>query len=279
MKYSVITGGTEGIGKATVSGLAERGWSVTMIARNPDKAEATAKEIRAKTGNQNVDFIAGDLSSLENVANTAKTVRKKIPKIDALINNAGLMSPERQISKDGYEMNFAVNHLAHVLLTELLLENVKAASQGRIIAVSSKLYRNAKPDLSDLSREKKYSWIQAYADSKLYNIFYAQELADRLQGSGATANSLHPGVVNTSLARDLKGPIGFVFSGIKNLFFISPEKGARTSIYLADAPGLEKISGQYFEDRVQVPLSGLALNGELRKRIGEETRKILSKFL
>ncbi|EQA35872.1 oxidoreductase, short chain dehydrogenase/reductase family protein [Leptospira inadai serovar Lyme str. 10] len=279
MKHAVITGGTEGIGKATVSGLADRGWAVTMVVRNPAKAENTISEIRSKTGNQNLDFVTCDLSSLASVASAAADLRKKIPKIDALINNAGLMSLERKISKEGYELNFAVNHLSHALLTEMLLSNIKAATQGRVISVSSKLYRNAKPDPDDLSKEKSYGWMGAYADSKLYNIFFAQDLADRLKGTQVTANALHPGVVKTELARDLKGPLGFIFSGIKNLFFITPEKGAQTSIYLADAPGLETVSGQYFEDRKQVKLGGPALNSELREKIREETRKIISRFM
>lgn len=237
MKHAVITGGTEGIGKATVSGLADRGWAVTMVVRNPLKAEKTISEIRSKTGNENLDFVTSDLSSLSNVASAGTVLRKKIPKIDALINNAGLMSPERKISKDGYELNFAVNHLSHALLTEMLLSNIKAATQGRVISVSSKLYRNANPNPDDLAKEKSYAWMGAYADSKLYNIFFVQDLADRLKGTQVTANALHPGVVNTELARDLKGPLGFIFSGIKNLFLSLPKKERKPPYIWRTRPG------------------------------------------
>ncbi|TGK03990.1 SDR family oxidoreductase [Leptospira semungkisensis] len=279
MKRAVITGGTEGIGKATVQGLAERGWAITLVARNREKAESTVREISSKTGNTNLEYVIGDLSSLSEVKRLGAELSEKYSSIDCLINNAGVMSPERKETKDGHELNFGVNHLSHVLLTRMLLANIKKSPQGRIVIVSSKLHRNAKPDLSDLEQTSKYDWMKAYSDSKLFNVYFTQDLSELLQGTSVTANALHPGVVNTELARDLKGPIALVFGVIKNLVFISPKKGAQTSIYLADAPGLEKTSGHYFEDRKQVRLKGLALDSDLRAKIREKTDHILKPFL
>ncbi|TGK01843.1 SDR family oxidoreductase [Leptospira langatensis] len=279
MKRAVITGGTEGIGKATVQGLAERGWAITLVARNKDKAENTVREISAKTGNKNLEYILGDLSSLAEVKRIAQELSQKHSSIDCLINNAGVMSPERKETKDGHELNFGVNHLSHVLLTRMLLTNIKKSPQGRIVIVSSKLHRNAKPDLDDLEQKSKYDWMKAYSDSKLFNVYFAQDLSELLQDTSVTANALHPGVVNTELVRDLRGPVGFLFGLVKNLIFISPTKGAQTSIYLADAPGLEKTSGQYFEDREKVRLKGLALDPDLRAKIREKTDQILKPFL
>ncbi|AOP36543.1 short-chain dehydrogenase [Leptospira tipperaryensis] len=277
MKQAVITGGTEGIGKATVAGLASKGWAITMVVRNPDKARNVIEEIQSKTGNKNIDFVLCDLSSLSQVAKVGKELAKKLPKIDALINNAGLISPVRKTSIDGYESNFAVNHLAHVLLTNTLLDNLISADQGRIIAVSSRLYKSANPNVDDFQKEKSYSWMTAYSDSKLFNIFFVQDLAEKLKGTKVTANALHPGVVSTELAREVKGPIGFIYSGIQKLFFLSPEKGAETSIYLADSPEVAQVSGQYFDSKKQQKLTGPALNFSLKSKLLEETSRILSK--
>ncbi|TGL58757.1 SDR family oxidoreductase [Leptospira sarikeiensis] len=279
MKQAIITGGTEGIGKATVLGLAERGWAITLVARNKEKAEKTLQEISKQTGNSHLDFIQGDLSSLSEVGKIGQELSSKYPVIDCLINNAGVMPQQRKESKDGHELNLAVNHLSHVLLTKILLPNLQKSTQARIVIVSSKLHKNAKPDLEDLEKAKNFAWMGAYSDSKLYNVFFAQDLAETLQGTNVTANVLHPGVVNTELVRDLNGPAKLIFGAFKNLFFISPEKGAQTSIYLADAPGLENTSGKYFEDRKQVPLKGLALDKNLRAEIRNRTDKILAPFL
>ncbi|PJZ70961.1 short-chain dehydrogenase [Leptospira perolatii] len=279
MKKVVITGATDGIGKATARGLAERGWEILLVARNPKKAEATIEEISAKTGNKKISYVTCDLSSLKEVAKASKEISKKFPKIDALINNAGLISPERQTSKDGYELTFAVNHLAHVLLTEKLLPRLKAAGSSRILILTSKLYGNAKPDPNDWQKTKKYTWLGAYCDSKLFNLYYMQDLFERLKKTKITVNAIHPGVVNTELSRDFGGILGSIYNSVKNLFFITPEKSALDLIYLTDAPGMEGVSGQYFENRKQVKYKGLALDTNLKQKLLEETKKFLKSFL
>ncbi|PJZ65841.1 short-chain dehydrogenase [Leptospira wolffii] len=280
MKRVIITGGTEGIGRATVQGLAERGWAITLVARSKEKADKIIEEAAKIPGSTRVEYVIGDLSSLKDVQRIGRELKERYPVIDCLINNAGVMPLQRKESSDGYELNFAVNHLAHSLLTRILLPNLEKSSQGRIIVVSSKLHKNGNPDPEDLDKRIKFSWMGAYSDSKLYNAFFTMDLAEELRtGSKVTINALHPGVVRSSLFRDVSGPLRLIFAGIQNLFFISPEEGAQTSIYLADAPGLEKVSGKYFDGRKELPWKGIALDSGLRSKIREATNRILAPYL
>ena len=205
MKTVLITGANSGIGKATAIELAAKGYQIVFIARNPEKAEAVKNEIISSSGNSNVDFIIGDLLSLPEVRKCAEIFKEKYQKLDVLINNAGVCLPERKITGDGFEHMFQINHLSHFLLTNLLLDLLKKRDEPRIINVSSGGYKAGKFDPENLQSEKKFGSFSTYCDTKLLNILFTFELAEKLKGTGITVNALHPGVVRTNFAGELKG--------------------------------------------------------------------------
>jgi len=246
MKTVLITGANSGIGKATAIELAANGYQVVFIARNIQKAQEVKNEIISSSGNKYVDFIIGDLLSLTEVRKSAELFMEKYQKLDILINNAGVCLPERKITPDGFEHMFQINHLSHFLLTHKLLDLLKMSDEPRIINVSSAGYKAGKFDPENLQGEKKFGSFTTYCDTKLLNILFTFELAERLKGTGITVNALHPGVVRTNFAGELKGVFGLLNNMFKP-FLISPKKGAATSVYLALSEEVKNISGNYFE--------------------------------
>ena len=192
-KVCLITGATSGIGKATAMGLANMGASVVMVGRDRGRGEAALAEIKEKSANASVDLLLADLSSQEEVRRLADEFKEAYPRLDVLINNAGVFRSERITTADGLEMTFAVNHLAYFLLTNLLLDVLKASAPSRIVNVSSGDHRNGTIDFDDLQGEKGYKGAKAYSQSKLANVLFTYELARRLEGTGVSANCLHPG--------------------------------------------------------------------------------------
>jgi NAD(P)-dependent dehydrogenase (short-subunit alcohol dehydrogenase family) len=245
MKRVLITGATSGIGKATALELLKRGFEVVFIARDIEKAGEVKKELADLTGREPY-FIEADLASLEQVRRAADIFKHKFQTLDVLINNAGVMLPSRRITDDGLEETFEVNHLSHFLLTNLLLEDLINVSEGRIINVSSGLYKRGVFDPDNLQGEKSFSPRQAYNNSKLLNILFTIELAEKLKGTGITVNALHPGVVRTNFGNEQKGPVRILIRLFRPLF-LTPEEGARTTIYLATSEEVEDVSGKYFE--------------------------------
>ncbi len=245
----VITGANSGIGLATAKALAAQGATVVMTARDAAKGEAAAREVADYSHSTEVFAVTFDLSNLTSVRKGAAQILDRFDKIHVLINNAGLVLSDRRVSADGYEMTFAVNHLGHFLLTNLLLERLETSSPSRIVNVASTAHKQARGGVpfDDLQATKRYSGARAYAQSKLENILFTTELARRLEKTTITANSLHPGVVATGYARDgdTRGVMAFGIKLIKP-FVLTPEQGAKTSIYLASDPGVEKVSGKYF---------------------------------
>jgi NAD(P)-dependent dehydrogenase (short-subunit alcohol dehydrogenase family) len=242
----LITGATEGVGKATAMELARRRFTVVMAVRDAAKAEAVKREIAASTGNTDVDFIVADLASLKQVRRLADTFRQHYPSLDVLINNAGAVIPRRFVTEDGYEMTFQVNYLSHFLLTQLLLNEIRKSDQGRVINLGSSAYEFGKFDRDNLQGEKRFSMIGAYASSKLFVLLSTLELAKRLRGTPVTANVVHPGIVRTPMM--LRAP-GVLFRAISYLalpFSVAPQKGAATSVYLASSDEVRAISGKYF---------------------------------
>lgn len=246
MKTVLITGANSGIGKATATALAAKGYKVVFIARNPQKAEAVKKEIISASGNEAVDFLIADLTSLSQVRKCAETFNQRYQTLDVLINNAGVCLPERRITGDGFEEMFQINHLSHFLLTNLLLDVLKKTTGARIINVSSGGYKSGKFDAANLQSEQKFGTFSTYCNTKLLNILFTFELAEKLKDTGITVNALHPGVVNTNFAGELKGVLGLVNRMFKP-FLLSPEKGAITSVYLASSDEVKNITGKYFE--------------------------------
>lgn len=241
-KTAIITGATSGLGRVTAMTLARRGAELVLPVRSTEKGEALKKEIRDKTGNASVEVMSCNLASMNSIRQFAEAFREKHDRLHILINNAGIWEMKRRQSDDGIEMNFAVNHLAPFLLTNLLIDIIKASAPARIINVSSMIHKQARMKFDDLEGKKRWNRMQAYAQSKLANILFTKKLARDLKGSGILVNCLHPGVVNTNLFDQMPAFSRKIFE----LFMISPEKGAQTTIYLATSPLINGISGEYF---------------------------------
>ncbi len=252
-KTCVVTGANAGIGKWTVIGLAERGARVLMHARSREKGEAAVAEVKGRTGNPEIELVVADLAELGQVAALAREVLERCPRLDVLVNNAGVIQGERTETPDGYESTFAVNHLAVFLLTNLLLERLRESAPSRVVTVASRAHVGRQLDFDDLQSERSYASMDVYGKSKLANILFTRELARRLQEQGAdaatvTANCLHPGVVRTRFGADgdLGGLMGVGWALLQP-FLLSPEKGARTSVFLASSQEVDGISGEYFD--------------------------------
>ena len=248
-KTVLITGGTGGIGKATAVGLARLGARVGIVGRDATRATAAAEDIRTKSGNPAVDVFAEDMSAQAEVRRLAAEVLDAYSRLDVLVNNVGGFWQHRHVTADGLEHTFAVNHLAPFLLTNLLLERLTASAPARVVTVSSGAQSLGRIDFDDLQGERDYSGQRAYNQSKLANVMFTYELARRLDGTGVTANVLHPGVTRTDFSAEdsprwmeVMGPVG-------RPFLKSPTRGAATSIYLASSPEVEGVTGQYFANR------------------------------
>jgi retinol dehydrogenase-12 len=259
-KVVLITGSTEGVGKATATQLAQKGFTIVMMVRNKTKAEQTRKEIIEKTGNTKVDYLIVDLTSLKQVRAAAKKFNDKYDRLDVLINNAGLMYPDKTITEDGFELMFEVNHLSPFLLTHLVLDKLKKSKQGRIINLSSEGHRMAKFDPANFNAEKKFGGVGQYCFTKLCNVYFTNELAEKLKGTNVTVNAVHPGVVRSGFGSDYKSAWVRPFFDIARLFMITNEQGAATSVFLASDAGVAKTTGQYFKSRKETRTAPLAHN-------------------
>jgi NAD(P)-dependent dehydrogenase (short-subunit alcohol dehydrogenase family) len=245
----VVTGANSGVGKATATALAGAGADTVITARSEERGRAAVTEIRRASGSDRVDLVRFDLGDLASVRRGAAEILERCPKIDVLVNNAGLVQSERSETVDGFEATFAINHLGPFLLTRLLTERLVASAPARVVNVASTAHQAARHglDFDDLQSTRNYRGMRAYGRSKLANILFTDELARRLAGTGVTANSLHPGTVATGFARD-HDATGFLAFGIKVIkpFILTPEQGARTSVYLATSPDVAEVSGRYF---------------------------------
>ncbi len=276
-KVCLVTGASAGIGAVTALGLARRGATVCLVGRSAERVAATARQIADQTGHSSVMPFVADLSAQAEVRRLAQEFSAQFPRLDVLVNNAGGMFLSRQESVDGIEMTFALNHLAYFLLTNLLLDRLKAAAPARILCVASDAHRFARRiHFDDLARRKRYGGFRIYGESKLANILFSFELARRLAGTAVTVNALHPGFVATSFfGRDhMKGPFGWLMKTSARLVAISPEQGAATSIYLATSPEVEGITGQYFEKQKPVTPSRAARDEEAARRLWEVSEEM-----
>ncbi len=253
----LVTGATSGIGEVTARELARQGAHVILLARNRNKAERTQREIIATTDNPLVDIVIADLSVLQQVRDVAAQLHDKYPRLDVLVNNAGLMfGAERETSADGNEMTLATNHLGPFLLTSLLLDLLQKSPAARVVNVASMAYKFSKPTLDDIQSERSYSPMWEYGTSKLWNIMFTQELARRLRTHGitnVTTNSLHPGAVATGYGQQSGGWLSAVLA-LGRPFMLSPEKGAETSIFLASDPSVATVSGGYYSKKKPEPV-------------------------
>jgi NAD(P)-dependent dehydrogenase (short-subunit alcohol dehydrogenase family) len=243
----VITGATRGIGRATAEGLARTGATVVVVARRRDDGEQASREIAARSPVRPI-VVAADLSSQASIRQAAVEICRLCPRVHVLINNAAVITARREVTVDGIELQWAVNHLAYFLLTNLLLEALKAGAPSRIINVSSGAHSGAKLDFDDLKGKRAYRPNRAYSQTKLANILFTYELARRLQGTGVIVNCLHPGVIATKLLADYMG-VPFGGRALASTFGASPQKGAETILYLATSPEVEGVTGKYFEGK------------------------------
>jgi len=245
----LVTGATGGIGKATAIGLATMGARVGITGRDLIRAEQAAADIRTASGNPAVDVFAADMSSQAEVRRLAGAVLDAYPRLDVLVNNVGGFWAHRHPTAEGLEHTFALNHLAPFLLTNLLLDRLKASAPARVVTVSSGAQAAGRIDFDDLQGARSYSGQRAYSQSKLANILFTNELARRLQGTGVTANSVHPGVVRTNFGSEDQAGFFRIISPVVRPFLKTPTQGAWTPIYLASSPDVEGITGQFFANR------------------------------
>lgn len=246
-KVVLITGATNGIGRVAALELAKMSATVVVVGRDAARAEATVHEIEKATGSSAVDQIIADLSSMAEVHRLAEEFKSRYKRLDVLVNNAGAVFARRQETVDGYEMTFALNHLAYFLLTELLLDTLKASAPARIVNVSSDAHTSSKMNFDDLHSKRSYGQMgfSPYSQSKLANVLFTYELARRLQGTNVTANVLHPGFVASGFGRNNRGVMDLIMR-VLHRFAISKEEGAETIIYLASSPEVEGVTGKYY---------------------------------
>ncbi|MBI1211023.1 MAG: SDR family NAD(P)-dependent oxidoreductase [Alphaproteobacteria bacterium] len=273
-KEIVITGATDGIGKVTARELAKMGASVTIVARDSVKAQQVIQELRAAAGHDRVGFVRADLSSQKGVRGAAETIKGRLPRLDVLINNAGAMFSRRELTEDGIERTFALNHLAYFLMTNLLLDLLKASAPSRIISVASAAHNGARLDMADLQEAKAYSGWRAYQRSKLANIYFTYELARRLAGTNVTVNCLHPGFVASRFGNNNGGLARVVLGVAKTFFAISEANGARTSVYLASSPDVEGVTGKYFDARREVRSSPASYDEQKWRELWRASEKL-----
>ncbi len=247
-KVCLVTGATSGIGRVTARELARMDATVVAVGRNRQKGEETVAEIKRRSANDKVEFLQADLSSQESIRDLARTFTDKYDQLQVLVSNAGGVFSKRETTVDGLEMTFALDHLAYFLLTTLLLPVLERSAPARIINVSSGAQGTGKIDFDDLQGAKRYSGWRAYSQAKLANVLFTYELARRLQGTGVTANCLHPGFVATGFAQNNSGALQALIKA-GQVFAISPEKGAETSVFLASSPLVEGVSGKYFANK------------------------------
>ena len=245
MTLAVVTGASSGIGRAAAVELARRGFDVVAVGRDARRLERTARDMGKASGQAPPEPLGVDFSALEEVRALAARLLERHERIDVLVNNAGVLMGRRELTPDGYETTFAVNHLAPFLLTNLLLDRLRASAPARIVTTSSAAHYSGRIDFSDLQGERSFSGWQAYCDSKLANVLFTMGLARRLEGTGVTANCLHPGVIRSRLGRRGPLPARLAWSAL-NPFFGSPKAGARTIVHLASAAEAAEVSGEYF---------------------------------
>lgn len=273
-RVCLITGATSGIGRVTARALAERGATVVLVGRDPIRAQETTAQIRQQTGNAQVDYLLADLSAQAQVRQLAEQFSKRYSQLHVLVNNAGSMFLSRRESADGLEKTLALNYLAPFLLTNLLRDALKASVPARIINVTSLEHMGKQIPFDDLqTTHRRYQPLQVYGQSKLAIVLFTYELARRLAGTGVTANALHPGVVASNFGRadNLLMRIGMP---LMRPFFLTPEAGAETMIYLATAPEVAEVSGKYFVRRRPVSSSPASYDQEAARRLWEASAQL-----
>ncbi|RCW48102.1 SDR family oxidoreductase [Paenibacillus prosopidis] len=271
-KICLITGGNSGIGKAAATQLAIKGASVVILSRSKERGEQAVKDIISLSGNTNIDLLVADLASQKSVRNAVQEFKSKYNSLHVLINNAAVFLPNRTETEEGIESTFAINYLSHFLLTDLLIDLLKSSAPSRIINVASK-HSGITINYDDLMMTKKYSVIKAVGPTKLALVLFTKELAKRLDGSGVTVNSLHPGIVKSNLLNNMP----WVLRKVSNLFSVSPEKGAETTVYLAASKDVEGVSGGFFVNCKRVKTTAIADDESLALKLWNKSMELIGK--
>ncbi len=272
-KTILVTGATNGIGEITAHSLAQSGASVVIVSRSEARCKEVTQRITSETGNANVSYIAGDLSTLKGINAVADAFLKTHTRLDVLLNNAGALFTKREVSADGFEMTFALNHLSYFLLTQRLLGVLKdtatAHGEARIVNVSSGAHLGVRNGIAfdDIQRKKSYSYFGVYSESKLMNVMFTYAQARRLENTGVTVNALHPGFVKTNFGRSNGGFFAMVMGFVQQLGAITPEKGAETSIYLASSPQVKGVTGKYFVEKAEKASSSVSHDKAQQERL------------
>ena len=269
-KICLVTGANSGIGKMMAAGLAGMGATVVMACRNIERGEPALDEIMAVAGDADVELLTADLSSMRQVRALAAEFRRRHDRLDILIKNAGLMTRRRILTEDGMEMQFAVNNLAPFLMTNLLLDIVKASGAARVINVTSGIHSRGRIDFDDLQMAQRYGFVRAYGRSKLANVLFTYELAGRLAHTGVAVNCFTPGMTKTALGRYMSRPTNWMFRRMGRRV----EEGADTGIWLASSREVEGVTGKYFFNRKAIESSKLSYDAELAERLWKVSAKL-----
>ena len=267
-KTCLITGATSGIGEVTAWELARKGARIVVAGRDLRRCVDTVERIKAGTGNTRVDYLVADLSSQTEIRRLADTFLERYDRLDVLVNNAGAFFFRRQESGDGIEKTFALNHLSYFLLTRLLLETLKASAPARVVNVSSNSHYGSALDFGDLQSVNRYRGMKVYGRSKFANVLFTYELARRMEGTGITVNALHPGFVRTNMGKN-NGWLIRLLAPLWQISAISPEEGARTSVFLASSPEVEGVTGKFFIQEKEVPSDPATYDEPAAKRLWE----------
>jgi NAD(P)-dependent dehydrogenase (short-subunit alcohol dehydrogenase family) len=273
-RVGIVTGASAGIGLYTALGLARTGMRVVMTGRDPGRTEAARRFVAARVSGAQIETALADFASLAAIRRLAAEILARHGRLDLLVNNAGLFSPKFQLSEDGYEMTFAVNHLAPFLLTNLLLDRLKASAPARIVTVASRAHHGNRIDLATIAGPRDWSMMKAYGRSKLCNILFTRELARRLDGTRVAAVCLHPGVVATGIGQ--RGGIVELGWRLMKPFMISAEKGAETSLFLATAPDPTPFNGGYVAGKALARPDPAARDDSMASRLWEESARLVA---
>ncbi|HUR94752.1 MAG TPA: SDR family oxidoreductase [Gemmatimonadales bacterium] len=274
-RVCVVTGPTRGIGRATARDLAKLGATMVLVCRRREDGETVAREISGLKAAPRATVVTADLSSQRSIREAADAIRSRFPRLHVLVNNAGLIPKVRETTVDGLELQFAVNHLAYFLLTNLLLDRLAAGAPSRVVNVSSGAHQGGTIDFTDLQSERRYDPVRVYGRTKLANVLFTYELARRVRHEGITANCLHPGVIATKLLADyMNAPM--VGGAIAGTFGADAEAGSDTSVYLASSPEVEGVTGRYFVGRKEMRSAPVTYDEQLQLRLWEESARLTS---
>ncbi|HSV77198.1 MAG TPA: SDR family oxidoreductase [Bacteroidales bacterium] len=270
----LITGANSGIGKATAIELAKTSATIVMACRSLERGKQAKSDIQEASGSEKIDLMICDLGSMKSIREFCSLFRSKYPRLNVLINNAAVILTGYHRTEDGFELQFGVNHLGHFLLTNELHDLIIKSAPARIINVSSGAHKFGAIHLDDIHLEKRFTFMRAYAQSKLANVLFTYHLAEKLAGTGVTVNCLHPGAVATQLGINRENGFGRGLTRLLKPFFLTPETGAETSIYLATSEEVSNITGKYFRNKKSVPSSKRSYDKEMAKKLWELSEKL-----